>query len=384
MRSQTTLPPSQSRTDDTMTKTDTAPQRGGATLELKGLWKKFGNVQAVAGVDLQTSAGEFVTLLGASGSGKTTTLNLVAGFLAPDAGEILLDGHLISTLPTHKRGIGMVFQDYLLFPHMTAASNVAFALKRRKVASAEITKRVGEALELVGLHGLGGRYPRELSGGQQQRVALARAIVFRPTLLLMDEPLGALDRNLREVLQLEIRRIHRELGTTFVYVTHDQEEALVLSDRIAVFNEGRIEQIASPDTIYDRPSTTFVAGFVGDSNIFRGATTKASGGQAVFTIGKWRIAAPADASLEGPSAVVVRPEKMRLDAGDTGDKFNRIEGTIVERIYLGSELKIVTNVPDLGPVVVHEAAGSHADREPGTRVEISWRRADSVVVADTQ
>ena len=349
----------------------------GAALSLTGLTKSFGPVRALAGIDLEIGAGEFVTLLGASGSGKTTTLNLIAGFLQPDAGTIVLDGRSITSLPTHRRDIGLVFQDYLLFPHLTAFNNVAFPLRRRKVGSGEIRRRVEEALDLVGLHGLGKRYPRELSGGQQQRVALARAIVFRPPLLLMDEPLGALDRNLREVLQLEIRRIHREMGTTFIYVTHDQEEALVLSDRIAVFNTGRIEQLASPDTIYDRPGTTFVAGFVGDSNIFRGKLARDE-----LHCGQWRLGAPRTPGVAEPAAIVVRPEKMRLGALDGAA--NRVRGRIVERVYLGSALKVVLDVPDLGRVLVHVPPGDLGQLETGATADVSWRIDDSVLVPDTQ
>jgi len=365
---------------------DTHPVRAGgqaargATLELKGLTKSFGPVRALDGIDLTTAAGEFVTLLGASGSGKTTTLNLVAGFLRPDAGTVVLDGQPIAGLPTHRRNIGLVFQDYLLFPHMTAFDNVAFPLRRRKVGSAEIRRRVEETLDLVGLHGLGRRYPRELSGGQQQRVALARAIVFRPPLLLMDEPLGALDRNLREVLQLEIRRIHRELGTTFIYVTHDQEEALVLSDRIAVFNSGRIEQLDSPATIYDRPATTFVARFVGDSNIFRGRLTGSD--QSRLQCGRWSLLAPPAPGVTDPCAIVVRPEKTRL--GPISDPAgNQVSGTVVERVYLGSALKVVVDVPDLGRVLVHTPPRDLDQVEAGAAVDVTWRAADSVLVPDS-
>ena len=347
-------------------------------LELRTLEKAYGATRAVAGIDLVTEPGEFITLLGPSGSGKTTTLNLIAGFLQPDGGDILVDGVSIVDRPPHRRNIGVVFQSYLLFPHMTAERNIAFPLRRRKLAGSEIERRVSEALELVGLSGLGDRYPRELSGGQQQRVALARAIVFRPPLLLMDEPLGALDRNLRESLQLEIKRIHRELGTTFVYVTHDQGEALVLSDRIAIFNHGRIEQIASPNEVYEQPQTEFVARFVGDSNIFHGTIRANGGGNGVLstpTLG--RLMGPADAPSpqSATASLLVRPEKVHL--GVVEGASNRLEGVVTEVAYLGATLKFVVAV---GPesVTVHGRPSLVTEIDVGKAVEISWRAEESV------
>ena len=232
--------------------------------------------------------GEFVTLLGPSGSGKTTTLRMIAGFTSPTGGSIEIDGQDMTRVPPHRRDVGMVFQNYALFPHMTAAQNVAFPLRMRKQSRAEIDRRVGDALDLVKLRHLADRYPRQLSGGQQQRIALARAVVFEPRLLLMDEPLGALDRKLREALQLEIIRISRELGATVLYVTHDQEEALVMSDRIAIFNEGRIEQLGSGEDLYDRPASLFVADFIGESNILRGRYEADGADGGWMTRGPWR------------------------------------------------------------------------------------------------
>src|SRR5262245_37019038 len=249
-----------------------AQESGGGRIELVGLCKRFAprGPLVVAHVGIDVAPGEFVTLLGPSGSGKTTTLNMIAGFTEVTSGDIRLAGRDISLLPPHRRNFGMVFQNYALFPHMTVAQNVAFPLRERKVPKAEIERRVGEVLELVDLGGLGGRRPDALSGGQQQRVALARAVVFSPSVLLLDEPLSALDRKLRQTLQQEIKRLHQELGLTFVFVTHDQDEAMALSDRIAVFNSGRIERVGSPADLYRDPGTRFVARFLGESNLFDG------------------------------------------------------------------------------------------------------------------
>ena len=239
-------------------------------LVLRGLHKAFGDAVAVDGVELEVRRGEFLTLLGPSGSGKTTTLRMVAGFTTPSGGSIEIDGRDMTRVPPHRRDVGMVFQNYALFPHMTAAQNIAFPLQMRRQPRQEIDKRVASALGLVKLDKFGDRYPRQLSGGQQQRIALARAVVFEPRLLLMDEPLGALDRKLREALQLEILHVSRQLEATVLYVTHDQEEALVMSDRIAIFSAGRIEQLGSGEDLYERPASLFVADFIGESNILRG------------------------------------------------------------------------------------------------------------------
>jgi ABC-type Fe3+/spermidine/putrescine transport system ATPase subunit len=239
--------------------------------------KAYGRTIAVNKVSLEVGEGEFVTLLGPSGSGKTTTLMLIAGFEQPTSGEILVRGESVVTRPPEKRDIGMVFQSYALFPHMTVFENVAFPLKTRRVAGPDVAKRVGEVLAAVRMAGLGARYPRQLSGGQQQRVALARALVYRPSLLLMDEPLGALDKKLREEMQSEIKTLQRELGITTIYVTHDQQEALALSDRIAIMNGGDVIQVGSPLALYERPATDFVAGFLGDVNFVEGVAAVVSG-----------------------------------------------------------------------------------------------------------
>src|SRR6266702_1340707 len=246
----------------------------GASVSLSKLERCYDRVAAVAGVSLDILSGEFLTLLGPSGSGKSTTLMMIAGFETPTGGDIAIDGKSVVVMPPYRRNIGMVFQNYALFPHLTAADNIGFPLKQRGVGKAEREKLVREALALMQLPDHGERYPRQLSGGQQQRVALARAIVFNPRLLLMDEPLGALDRKLRETMQLEVRRLQRRLGLTTIFITHDQEEALVLSDRIAVMNKGTIQQIATTTEIYEWPANDFVADFVGESNIFHGTLTE--------------------------------------------------------------------------------------------------------------
>ena len=241
--------------------------RGGAWVAIQGLTKSYGNVTAVDNVSIDVEGGEFLALLGPSGSGKSTVLMAIAGFEIPTAGKILLDGREITTLPPHRRGIGMVFQRYALFPHLTVAENIAYPLRRRSFSRTEIEFEVERALRLVNLEALGARYPNQLSGGQQQRVAVARALVFRPPLLLMDEPLGALDRKLRQQMQMELKLLHKDLGTTIVMVTHDQEEALSMADRVAVLNRGKIEQIGDPDSLYREPQSAFVADFIGETNL---------------------------------------------------------------------------------------------------------------------
>ena len=269
----------------------------GAAVVLERLHKSFGPVIAVEDLDLAIEPGEFITLLGPSGSGKTTTLMMIAGFDYPTSGEIYIDGQPIVGVPPHRRDLGMVFQNYALFPHMTVAENIGFALKQRRVSKAETARSVAESLEIVRLRGYEGRYPRQLSGGQQQRVALARAIIFKPRALLMDEPLSALDKQLREELQLEIKRLHRQLGITFIYVTHDQREALILSDRVAVMNAGRIEQVGSPSDLYDRPANRFVASFVGESNFLAGTVVATENGVATVSVGAVTVRARSRASL---------------------------------------------------------------------------------------
>jgi spermidine/putrescine ABC transporter ATP-binding subunit len=355
-------------------------------LHLAAVSKRYGDVVAVDSVSIEVAGGEFLTLLGPSGSGKTTTLQIVAGFVRPDRGRVVLDGRDLTGVPPHRRNIGMVFQNYALFPHMTVADNVAFPLESRRTPRSEVRQRVGETLETVGLGGLAARMPRQLSGGQQQRVALARAIVFRPPLLLMDEPLGALDKKLRERLQLEIMEISRGLGVTVIYVTHDQEEALFMSHRIAVYHGGRIEQLGTPDELYERPVSAFVAGFVGDSNMFPG-TVDRSGPEPVLVDGRWPIRL--DARRDGLEAgarltVVVRPERLRVNLpGAPGGPARAvtIPGRIREAIYLGSVRKYVIDLPGDRRVTARVQTGdAAADLTAGAHVEVSWDMAHGVIV----
>jgi len=317
----------------------TQTQATAASIEVRNATKAYGSFKAMKDVNLHVDAGEFVTLLGPSGSGKTTTLNVIAGFTDLTSGSLEIGGRAVDGLPAHKRNIGVVFQNYSLFPHMTVERNVMYPLTLRKIAPEERRRMVGEALEMVRMSEFAHRYPSELSGGQQQRVALARALVFRPPLLLMDEPLGALDKKLREWLQLEIKRLHRELGTTFVFVTHDQEEALVLSDRIAVFNAGRIEQIGTGRDLYDDPQSLFVGQFIGESTLLRGATS-VNAGQTVLTLAGQSVVADTPSAAVKSPVFFLRPERMDLVApGGASPHANRLRASITEAIYLGAGSK---------------------------------------------
>jgi putative spermidine/putrescine transport system ATP-binding protein len=359
----------------------------GASLDLADLAKRYGDAVALDGVSLQIPAGEFVTLLGPSGSGKTTTLNMIAGFVQPDRGRIAMDSTPIEGVPPHRRNIGMVFQNYALFPHMTVNQNVAFPLKQRKRPRSEVARRVGEALELIGLGELGRRYPRELSGGQQQRVALARALVFEPRVLLLDEPLGALDKRLRESLQLEFRRIHHELGITFVYVTHDQAEALVMSDRIAVFNHGRIEQAGTAADLYERPRSLFVARFLGDSNVLAGVVSRRNGTPTLQSE-NFRLLLPSRPEVpdgEGAS-IVIRPERLVVgrDVADQQPGVNVLRGRVHEIIYLGGLRRLEVDVGAAVRLIVQEQAGVGSTAETGDEVLVAWRPDDAVLLPHVQ
>jgi putative spermidine/putrescine transport system ATP-binding protein len=359
----------------------------GPILELRNISKGYGAITAVADLSLHLAKGEFLSLLGPSGSGKTTTLTMIAGLLQPSAGEILLEGRPVTPLPPYKRNIGVVFQNYALFPHMTVAKNIAFPLSMRGAGRDEIATRVRKVLNLVGLPDHGGRYPRQLSGGQQQRVALARAMVFEPPILLMDEPLGALDKKLREHMQLEIKRLHRELGMSIIYVTHDQEEALVMSDRIAVFNLGRLEQVGTPTELYERPATRFVAEFIGESNIFPGVAGTAANGFSVLEATSVRLRAVATRPLAaGARAVVsVRPERIVLQAGDPPPGVeNAIGGRITDVVYLGRSRKYVVRT-DAGHEVVslqQARGGAEPGFEIGAAVSLRWQAEDATVLPD--
>jgi putative spermidine/putrescine transport system ATP-binding protein len=353
----------------------------GASITLKGLTKRYGGVTAVDAINLEARPGEFLTLLGPSGSGKTTTLNMIAGFIDVTAGELLIDDKPVHSLPPHKRNIGMVFQHYALFPHMSVVENVTYPLRQRKVPRSERQNLVHEALKTVGLADLGHRMPQQLSGGQQQRVALARAMVYSPRVLLMDEPLGALDKKLRDSLQLEIKRIHAELGTTFVYVTHDQDEALVLSDRIAVFNDGRIEQVGTAEDLYERPSTVFVAQFLGESSLFHGVATGETDGCAVQSLGSTLRAHRGEVASGEPATLVVRPERIRLLPIDQAQPAgNSVRGRVRQEIYLGSARKLAIELADGSQVLVRESAGDVSASRPGDEVWLTFRAEDAAVL----
>ena len=318
-----------------------------ADVRLVAVRKTFGDVVAVDSIDLESARGEFFTMLGPSGSGKTTTLRLIAGFERPDSGQILLGGVDVADKPPYDRDVNTVFQDYALFPHMTVAENIEYGLKVKRVPQAERRTRVGEALDVVRLPEFGGRKPAQLSGGQRQRVALARALVNRPRVLLLDEPLGALDLKLREEMQIELKRIQQEVGITFIYVTHDQDEALTMSDRIAVFSQGRIDQVGSPVEVYEQPQTEFVAGFVGVSNMLERNGRR-------FT---------------------VRPEKIRLlaegqqaEAGETTEN-----GVLREVVYLGSVTRYIVELDAGGVLTVVKQNVGDMDEERGRRVQLAWR-----------
>ena len=299
-----------------------------------------GTTMVVQDLDLKIPAGEFLTLLGPSGSGKTTSLMMLAGFEAPTAGHILVGGKQIESVPPHKRNIGMVFQNYALFPHMTVAENLAYALRVRKVPRSEISARVARALDMVQMTRFAERHPTQLSGGQQQRVALARAVIFEPGVVLMDEPLGALDKNLREHLQYEIKALHARLGVTVVYVTHDQGEALTMSDRIAVFNRGRIEQIAPPAQIYEFPATRFVAEFIGETNMLAG---RAMGDGQVDIRGARLHVTDSGGRGAAPVTLSLRPERISLGP-DAADLENRLIGTVADVIYHGDTMRVLVDI----------------------------------------
>ncbi len=359
---------------------DTAFAGSGATVELRGIGKDYGPLRVIDGLDLDIRSGEFITLLGPSGSGKTTTLMLIAGFERPSRGTIRIAGDPVERKPPHTRNIGMVFQSYALFPHMNVAENIAFPLKQRGMPRAAREQAVGRMLDLVQLPGLAGRFPQQLSGGQQQRVAIARAIVFNPRVLLMDEPLSALDKSLRETLQLEIKRLHQRLGITFIYVTHDQREALVMSDRVSVMNQGRIEQIAAPTVIYDAPANRFVASFVGEANFLPVTASPRTGSR------DWVLTMPDGTVLHAPAqecgaaaCCMVRPEKMRVGTGQTGD--NTVSATVREVVFMGEMTRFLLETDAGVSLVVKQTnrAGQLAPR-PGERTSVSWATADTRLV----
>jgi len=352
------------------------------SVRLERVTKRFGELAAVSELELDIAQGEFFTLLGPSGCGKTTTLRMVAGFEEPTAGRILIAGQDVSTMPAYRRPTNTVFQSYALFPHLSVGDNVAFGLRRRKVAKDEIKRRVSGELERVGLASEANRKPNQLSGGMQQRVALARALVNLPKVLLLDEPLGALDLKLRKGLQIELKRIQREVGITFVYVTHDQEEALTMSDRIAVMNEGRVEQIDGPEEVYERPATTFVAGFIGVSNLMPGVVEApdVGGGRARVKLDTGvEIDADANGVATGERChAVVRPEKLRIEGASEPrrDGAPSVEGIVEASVYLGTSTQIVVRIADdiRMTVLVPNADEAERARLPGggVPVRLSW------------
>jgi putative spermidine/putrescine transport system ATP-binding protein len=348
--------------------------RAGGAVRLQDLTKVFGAVVAVQDVSLTIAAGSFFTLLGPSGSGKTTTLMMVAGFVHPTRGEIFVDDAAVAGLPPQKRDLGMVFQSYAVFPHLTVFENIAFPLQVRKLSAALIRQRVGEALELVRLQGYDRRLPRQLSGGEQQRVALARALVFQPRVLLMDEPLGALDRKLRAHMQLELKRIQRQVHVTVVYVTHDQEEALTMSDQVAVMHGGRVEQVGGPAELYEAPVNPFVADFVGESNFIGGVVVTTEGGRALVRADAglefWGTgAAPLSAGQRVTCAI--RPEKLAPEEAPAPE-LNRCKGVVTEVIYAGDATRYRVSLGAVGALTVKVQNRLSRPYASGDPVELVW------------
>ena len=338
-----------------------------------------GKVLVVKDLQLDIAEGEFITMLGPSGSGKTTCLMMLAGFETPTHGEILLDGNIISNIPPHKRGIGMVFQNYALFPHMTVYENLAFPLKVRKFTKDDIDKKVDKALSMVSLSGFETRMPTQLSGGQQQRVAVARALVFDPSVVLMDEPLGALDKNLRESMQYEIKHIHESIGVTVVYVTHDQGEALTMSNRIAVFNDGKVQQLSSPDKLYEEPVNSFVAEFIGENNTFSGEVTDISKEKCKVKLnsGTEIIANPIKVKSKGDKTKVsLRPERAIIDPENQMD--NKHKGKIEEVIYHGDHTRVRLDLLGNKEFILKVPNSSaRMDIKVGNEINIGWDSYDS-------
>ncbi len=353
-------------------------------IRLDDVTKAFGSVQAVDGITLDIHSGEFFSLLGPSGCGKTTTLRMIGGFEAPSSGRIELRGRDVTSDPPDKRPVNMVFQNYALFPHLDVGENIAFGLRRRKVPEPEVKRRVAEALALVHLPGYERRRPHQLSGGQQQRVALARALVNQPHVLLLDEPLGALDLKLRQRLQLELKRIQAEVGITFVYVTHDQEEALTMSDRIAVMHAGRVEQLGTPEELYDQPATRFVADFIGRTNLLRGTVKAIDGQRAQVALSSGELCAVEGDGLVAGRAVElsVRPEVIHLFVanGTANLTSTSLRGRVEQAAYLGATFSYVVRTRGGLELVAH-APKSDGRLVVGTEVDVEWRPEDALVLA---
>lgn len=361
-----------------MTFRNAAGKRSGLPIKIRSLVKSYGDYLALDGVNLDIAAGEFLTLLGPSGSGKSTLLMAIAGFIRPTSGALYFGENDVTALEPHLRNIGVVFQNYALFPHMTVGGNVAYPLKLRKIGKSEIRDRVNWALSLVKLDGYQEREIHQLSGGQRQRVALARAIVFEPDILLMDEPLSALDKKLREHMQIEIRRLHDELGVTTIYVTHDQREALTMSDRIAVINEGRFEQIDVPRTLYERPASSFVADFIGDATVIALETSAAG-----LMLNGRPLRVPDDAHRGAEVFLVLRPEKLRILSDSHDETWNRFSGEVDAIIYQGESIQIAVTLENGSTVLLRQPTDQAAiDLAPvkGQRVDIGIHASDTLIV----
>jgi putative spermidine/putrescine transport system ATP-binding protein len=366
---------------DWMPQSEDALGEGGAAIDMCDVSRSFGNVTAVDHVSLSISSGEFFTLLGPSGSGKTTLLQLVAGFQEPDSGDIRVDGKTVSGLPPFRRGIGVVFQSYALFPHMSVFENVAFPLRVRKVGRAEIVSRVHKALDLVHMADYGQRRPSQLSGGQQQRVALARALVFGPRLLLMDEPLSALDAKLRKVMRAEIKSLQRNIGVTVIYVTHDQDEALALSDRIAVMRNGRVEQLAAPAELYERPESSFVASFIGDSNLLEAQVLGREGENLVLSVAgryKFKCRHPHPVSRDAAVHLAIRPEHVMLSPDSSAS--NVASGQVIATSFGGDHIAVDMDIGN--GVKLTAKLRVPVAPEIGSQLTVGWTSERSVVLVD--
>ncbi len=353
----------------------------GAEVRLEGLTKTYGQIRAADCVSLKIAGGEFVTLLGPSGSGKTTTLMMIAGFVEPDEGQIYIGGTRVTEMPAHRRGLGMVFQHYALFPHMTLFENIAYPLRMRRVSRREVRDRVQAALKLVQLPDVGSRYPRQLSGGQQQWVAVARALVYEPKVLLMDEPLGALDRKLREQMQFELRNLQQSLGITALYVTHDQEEAMALSDRVVVMRDGRIEQVGAPEDLYERPQSRFVADFIGTSNCMEGELKREQDGWIFIARGGLRlpVVCRPEETPRDDARLVIRPERVRW-ADDIQTEID-VSGTVVSVTYLGERIRYLVRVEGGGTIVVTQPNVESGRRlKSGMVTRVGWNHEDVAVL----
>lgn len=351
----------------------------GKIVEIEGVNKIYGSNHVVKDLNLSIEEGEFLTLLGSSGCGKTTTLRMIAGFEEPTSGTIMVEGERVEEKEPFERNVNTVFQSYALFPHKTIYDNIAYGLKMKKVPKAEIRERVTEMMEMVQLSGFEKRYPSQLSGGQKQRVAIARALINRPRVLLLDEPLGALDLKLRKQMQLELKRLQKKLNITFIYVTHDQEEALTMSDRIAVMHDGIIDQLASPTEIYEHPATKFVATFIGETNIYDGCITRIEDGIAVMTLenGAVSVKCPEDFSLLEYATISVRPEKMKF-ATSPVEGFE-LEAQVKDYIYVGSVLKCIVSLPNGNELKIERLAGQ--DLPPiGSKCYPYWNVEDAVLI----